>query len=263
MSEFDLDDVKLKTPDEMSDEEKDFLKENEDKLTDADKKDYEEILKGKKENEDETEEEDETEKKDKKKEKKEEPKHTFKTDEDLEVYLKDRKEKEKAEKVKLKADAKVKKGQFFPKGYKPSDWNEYTKDVLKIVRDDRQRFSEDQRKTMARINDKLDSETEELRALIPDIPKQGTKARRTFDRNIAEVMIKNKSVTTVASAYKQLRGESKAKKVAKEKKTNLAKKIGKGTGTADAPKEAKYEKFAKRDLDDAAEAALDKFEKLS
>ena len=82
----------------MSDEEKDFLRENKDDLSDGDKKDYKEILDEKKETKEEEDDKGDkkVEKKPDKEEEDEETKHSFKTDEDLDAYYKERKEKEKS-----------------------------------------------------------------------------------------------------------------------------------------------------------------------
>ena len=266
MSNFDLDEVKLKTPDEMSDEEKDFLRENKEELTDGDKEDYKDILEEKEEPEKEEEGDDkEVVEEGDKEEKEEAAKHSFKTDEELEAYYKERQEKEKAERKRAKEDSKISKGEYFPKDYKPADWNEYTSEVLKIIRNDRSKFAEDQRKNITKINQRLDDETEELRGLpgIAGIPAKGTKARITFDTEITNIMLRDKSVSSVAKAFKVMQEAKQEKTEVKEKKESLAKKIGSSAGTAEETKDVEYKKFASRNLDDAAEAALAKFNKLS
>ena len=217
------------------------------------------------EEEEEEEKEKEKEEKEEEEEEEEKPKHAFKSDEELDAYYNERQDKEKADKATAKIDAKREKGEYFPKNYKPADWNEYTKELMRLIREDRTRFTEKQRKNVVKINQRLNDETEELRALpgVTGIPASGTKARITFDTEVTNIMLRDRSVTSVAKALAVMQDKKGVKGDAKKKKIKLAKKVGGGAGTGEKEKEPKYKKFAERDLDSAAEAALDKFNKLS
>lgn len=261
---MDLDDIRLKTPDEMNDEEKTFLREHKDELTDADKKDYEEVLAEKDEEEEEEGEEGEEGEEEKKP-------ITFENQEafDSAVDKRLKEMQEAADKAKEEEEESKEKKRFFPKDYKPKDWEQFAQDFLPFIRQttkkDTEEFTRTQRERMAEINKQMDAETEDLRKIDPSIPAAKSEGRREFDRSIAEIMVSDPKVNTVTKAY----GVYKERKVKpaggedSDKNKNLAKKIGGGGGGEPPKKKVEYKKFAGRTMDDAQEAAEKKFAKLA
>lgn len=250
-----LDEIRLKEPDELTEDEVKVLKENVDDLTDEEKEDYKDVLVEKKEGEEEEEEE----------EGKEKP-VTFKTQEAFDTAV-DKRVKEmqvEAEEKKKEEEEGKKEKRLFPKGYKPEDWNQFARDFLPVVRKttrkDTETYTKEQRERRAEINKQLDQETEDLRKIDPSIPSIKSKKRTEFDRSIAEIMIKDPKITTVTKAY----GVYKEAQTSgtKKKQKDLAGKVGGGAGTGETTKKVKYEKFASRDMDVAEEAALRKFKAL-
>jgi len=253
-----LNEIRLKEPNELTEDEVKVLKENEDDLTDEEKEDYKEVLGTGGEEKDEGEDEDD-EDKDKDKEKP----ITFKTQEAFDTAVDKRVEtlKTEAARKKKEKEEEAKEKRFWPKEKKFKDWDDYTKNLLPIIRKDRQTFTEQQRERRLEIDRQLDQETEDLRKIDSKIPKAGTKERREFDRSLAEIMIKDPKIMSITKAYGVYKGTQKSD--AKKKKEDLAKKIGGGAGTGEEDKKLKYSKFGGRGMDEAQEAAEKKFRALS
>lgn len=257
---MELDEIRVKDPTELSEEEGTFLKENMDDLTEEEVDTFSTILADKEEDK----EEDKIEDKDEDEEKevifKDQDSFNAAVDSRLKELQEEEKQKEEAAK---KAEAN-KDSRLFPEEYKPKDWDEFAKQFLGIVRQDREIYTRQQREKMAEIDKKLDAETEDLRKIDPTIPAVGTKERGDFDKSLAEVMIQNPEIRTITGAYaaykEKQRGGEKDKEVEKKK---VATKVGGsgGSGESSAAR-PKYTKFSNRSLDDAEEAALEKFKKL-
>lgn len=241
-----LDEIRLKEPDELEDDEIKILRENKDDLTDEEKESYKDVLVEKKE--------------EKEGDEKDKP-ITFETQGDFDTAVDKRVKglKEEAETKKAEEEEAKKEKRFWPKKKKFTDVNEFVKDLLPIIRKDRDEQGQQQRERMTEISKQMDSETEDLRKIDPSIPSAGSKKRRDFDRSIAEIMLKDPKVTSITKAYgvyKVEQGDSK------KKQTDTAGKVGGGSGGDPTAKPPKYKKFASRDMDDAEEAALKKFKTL-
>ncbi len=250
-----LDEIRLKEPDELNEDEVKILKENVDDLTDEEKEDYKGILSVKEGEEDED--------KDKDKGKDKEEPITFKSQEEFDVAVTKQVETLKTEAAKKKKEAKeeAKGERFFPKDFKPKDWDDYTKRLIPILRKDREISSKEQTKKLVDIDRQLDAETEDLRKIDSSIPSAGSKKRREFDRSLAEIMIGDPKITSITKAYAVYKGNEET--AAKKKKKDLAKKIGGGSGTGEGDKKVKYSKFGGRGMDEAEEEALKQFKTLS
>ena len=242
--ELSLDEIRLKELDELSDDEGKFLKEHEEDLTDEERESYKEIL-SEEEGEDES--------------------VTFKNqgefDSAVDKRVKEMQTQAETEEETEKGQGEDKGDRLFPEKYKPKDWDEFSKDFLGIIRKDREIHTKEQRERVLDIDRKLDQDTEDLRKIDSSVPATGTTERREFDRSLAEIMIKDPKISTITKAYgvyKEDQGDDN-----KNKQTNLAKKVGGGSGTADTTKKLKYARIASRDLDDAEAAAVAKFKKLS
>lgn len=248
---MELDEIRLKDASELTEEESAFLKENRDNLTDEELESYKDIL-GEEGGEEGEEEE-------------EKKGVTFETEEDFQKAV-DKRVQELQEEAKRKEEAGKVENRYFPEDYKPKDWEQFAQDFLGVVRKDREVYSRQQREKMAEIDKKLDEETEDLRKIDSSIPEAGTKERRNFDRALAGIMVDNPEINTITKAYSIYKSENKGDEggeTEEQKRQNLAIKVGGGGGTAEESSKVKYDKFSKRSLDDAEEAALRKFEKLS
>ena len=246
--ELNLEKVVTKAPGELEEKESAFLQEHVGELSDEQKETFKEVLE--------------------KKEPEKEKGVNFETEEQFQAYLdkhyEGRREQEKIDRKQVKQEQKLAKGQFFSKGYAPKDWNEYTSQVLNIVRQDRQAHTKAEREQMMDIDRRMDEETEDLRAIDPSIPATGTKERREFDRQIAQIMHDDyKNIARVSQAYAILKKGQTGEDEKKKAQTNIAKKVGGGGGSASDIKPVKYKKFASRDMDAAQEAAEKKWDSLS
>jgi len=133
-----LDDIRLKSVESMTDAEKDFLVENKAELTKEELAAFTEFIPADDtagdEGEDDEEGEDEGDDKDKQ--------PAFKTVEEANKWLADKKKEWETEEAKKEADAKAeadrkaKEGEvpeYFKAGYKPKDWNQFTHDFIPIL----------------------------------------------------------------------------------------------------------------------------------
>ncbi|MBU0964728.1 hypothetical protein KKC06_06840 [Patescibacteria group bacterium] len=247
-----LNEIRLKEPGDLDENEIKILKEHEKELTDEEKEDYKDVL-GEKEEEEEEEEEEEKDKKDKP--------ITFKTQEAFDSAVSKRVEEMQvaAEKKKEEEKEEKKEKRFWPKGKKFKDADDFVKGIIPIIRRDRELYTKEQRAQRVEIDRQLDKETEDLRKIDPSIPSAKSKDRREFDRSLAEIMISDPKITTITQAYGVYKEGLDDGEKAKRKK--LASKIGGPGGGGSSKKTPKYEKFAGRTMDDAQEAAEKAFKK--
>ena len=239
-----LDEVRLKEPDELTDEEKGLLKEHQDELSDEEKDAFKSVIEPKEEEP-----------------KEEEPFKTFKTQDELDAFLEENKSKEELEDK--EEEGGVEPANFFPDDYKPKNWNEFANDLLpKLkpeIRKETEAFTEDTKRKIGEINAQFDAEIEQLRVIDPNIPEVGTSERVAFDKSLAQVAIKNKDVRTMTQAYSIYKAEQGNKgddNKEDEVREDLAKKVGGGSKSEGASKEKKYADITSTSDDDAWEAAL-------
>jgi len=250
---MDLDDIRLKEPEELTNDEKKFLSENKNDLTDEEKEVFASALKPS--------------------ESKEPEKPEFNlTEEEFQKRVDDRVQQVLEERKKAREEAKRPKDDTqITSDWKPKDWKEAfdtldrvlskkyvgKEEVPQVI----QQYSETQRKKIEEHQKMFDEQTEEMKAKYPDlVPDKGTPERETFDANVAEIAIKygTTSLKGAIEVYKLTHGKGSVD----EKQSDLAHKIGKG-GSGEAPKvERKYSERP-RNLDDAAARALERLEKES
>ena len=256
MPDLDLDDVRLKEPEDLSDEEKTFLKENEADLTDDEKETYKESLEAEDKGEEEEEEE-------------ESKGLSFESEEELDKYL----DRYSAGREKKAAEADKGKGEdedvpdYFPAGYKPKDWNEpfkqYTPKMREMMREEirAERTEESNRKE--KLNKEFDAEIETLRGAHKEIPAIGTPERATFEKDLAQVIVAYPGVRNMTEAYNiktaldSAGGGSKGKTDTKGTARKVGSSGGEGGGEEGKPKSLH------KDMDAAQDAALTKLESLS
>src|SRR3990167_1716332 len=211
---MDLDEILLKQPDELSEEETSFLKKNEDKLSPENKEAYSSVLVEpadiKKEGEEKLEEEPKEEKKEK--EDKEEPTSEekeevleIKTKKDLDNYLEEKRKEWKSEGA-TKKEVEEKKEelvQIFKEGELPKDWNDYSTRLIKYLHDhpeklakslipslqaEFQRITEEEKKVVDSYNKKYDTEYDAL-AKEGKLPARDTKEGQVIDAKLAQLSI--------------------------------------------------------------------------
>lgn len=195
---YELDKLLLRTADQLDDKERDFIKQNVDKLNDEDKEAYASFLT---EEEPEAPAQPETPADPEKPEEPEAPAtpatpeapttFTFKTEEEVKEFVKKqleeekRLEKEKAEKEKQAAEGK----RFVPDGYQPKDWNEAYKNTdemieKKLEEREQKRIAkrlEDEWKDLSKEKNLPSLETTEGKQIHDNIVKFGVAAgKQTF-----------------------------------------------------------------------------------
>lgn len=245
-----LDDIRLKEPDELTDEEKGFLRENQDDLTDSDREAFASAL-------EESEPEDDDGKG-----------FAFESEEDFENRVSrvfervlERQKKPESE---PKSEPKDDDEPIFPKDYKPADWNEAGQKMLEAWEKKQQAKQAEQMKRMEEINKQWDQQLDDIRYKNSDIPKANTKEGKKFDKDLAGILAKYKGVTDMNEAYEIYEATHQAdkKEPASDKQKDLAKKVSQGSGGDTNEPERKYEEVAKRSIDQARDAAIRRWEEL-
>ena len=249
----DFEDIRLKTADELTDDDKSILKEKWGDLTDEEKEAFKESVIP-----------------EEKKEEKEEA-FSFKSKEEFEKAVGERVEQtiEQREKERKDAEEKAKKPaeeRFFPEGYQAKDWNEAAE---KMYPQFRERFSREQQdvskktqETLDKINKGFDEEINTLAGENKTIPAKGTKDRETFEADLFQIGVDYKGVTTMTDAYKIYKATHEKKEEEKEevdtRLRDLASKVGKSGGEGTEIKQRKYSEISRRSMDDLLEEDIAK-----
>ena len=267
---MDLEDIRLKEPDELTDEEGKFLKENADDLTDEEKETFKDQLK---------------------EEEKEEKGFAFKSEEEFKsavskavtdaVAASKKAEGEEAEEKK-EEEKKGKEEDFVDPTWKAPNWNEAAKRLFPVFRDriigEIQTLNAKQRDRLAEINEEFDKEIEDLAKIDKTIPAKGTAERDEFEAELARIGAENKSVTNMTGAYglwKAKGGKIEIKEEEEQKKEEgtpvegtevssrqkeLAKKVSRGGAEKKTYKEKSYARIASRTLGDLVAEEAEKLE---
>ena len=256
MNDFQLDDVRLKNLDDVSEDEAKFLGEKWDDLTEEEQTVFDSVVqedwRGSQE----------------------EPEYLKLTQDEFDNRINQAVESavSKVKETKPKeepAPPEEEEEGFFPEGYKAEGWNEafqkvYPKLQKKIIKDITEAAQKKKRR-LDKINAKFDQEIEELRKKDSNIPKQGTEDRREFDTRLAKIGVEYKlsSMTDAYRVYKALEkskgGEDqKRKKVSKQQKS-LRDKVGGGSGAGgDDKEEIDYDRITNKSLDELIEEEMAK-----
>ena len=253
--EYNLDDILLKDVDGLTDAEKGFLREHASELENTEKESYKDILEEKKE-----EKVDNT------------GGFNFKTQEELDKYL------EEKIAAKIPAPKEDKKEDDIPdfvsKDWKPADWNDAFKTLLKhpkfmeyltknenlkgTVKETITETEQAKENSRKEINQKIDDEIAAIRGKDKDIPAVGTPEALEWEKKIAQTFVDFPSLRSVDEAYRIVKLSELKKEIKEDEKEDLARKVGGGKATGEVNKERKYSEIARRDMDAAYDAALAK-----
>jgi len=265
MADFNLDDIRLKDADELSDEERDFLRENKDELTDEELESFGDVLTEEKDEEEEDKHEDEE------KEEEEEKGFSFESEEDF-IEKTSRVFERVLEKREKKTDTDTEKKEtdrIFPEGFKPRDWEEAGQKIHEAWERKQKAMADELKRKADEINREWDNQLADLRIKNPNLPKAGTKEGASFDQELSGIIAKYKGVTNMNEAYEiweAKHGGGKGGENQKDvsgKQKDLVKKIGKSSAGEEEKKQKKYQEIAGKDMDDAEEAALRRWKELS
>ncbi len=175
---------------ELTDDEKQVIRDNVDDLSDEDKEVFKTVL----------EEEEE-----------EDAPLSFKDEDELNAYL-DKREKAKAEEAKkaeLEEEEAKKQFPFFEDGKLPKNWNDaFNKAYPKFIerqQKEQQESLEKRNAEIKKLNEKFDAEVEVLRKTDDSIPEKGTDERAEYDSELSKIAVQYNQ-TTMTGAYKIKKG---------------------------------------------------------
>lgn len=252
MPELNLDDVRLKDADELNDDEKKFLDEHQDELTDEERDAF-----GIEVKEPEPEPEPEP---------KPEP-FAFKSKEEFDTAVEERTKAaiEADRRARLEEEARKKREvgepeKIFEKA--PADWEEAGQRIVEFQ--ERRTETRDRvvRERIAAINREYDEQIVEIRRQNPNLPAKGTEEGEEFERELAEIGARFKGVTNMTEAYEVYEAKAGGAEKIGTKQKGVAGKVGKPSGGAPPLTKREYKKVAGRTLDEAEEAAVRKFRQL-
>lgn len=254
----DLDDILLKDIDSLDDDDKKYLREHKDELEESELESYKDVLEEKKE-----EKVDET------------GGFNFKTQEELDKYLEEKiAAKIPPVKVEEKKETEEELPDFVSKDWKPADWNDAFKTLIKhpkfieylaknetvkgTVKETITETEQAKENSRKEINQKIDDEIAAIRAKDKEIPTAGTPEAVEWEKKIAQTFVDFPSLRSVDEAYRIVKLSELKKEIKEDEKEDLARKVGGGKATGEQTKERKYREIASRDMDEAFDAALAK-----
>src|SRR3990172_6935435 len=229
---MDLEDVRIKEVADLSEEEKGFLKEHTEELTDDKKVIFKDII---------TEE----------KEEKKEEEFKFESKEDFDKAVAERteeviaakEEERKKEEEKAKGDKGEEDERFFPDGYQAKDWNEAAKEMFPKFRE---RIFKEQNEVRQKTQETLDNINKEFDAEI--------------ETELTQIGVEYQGVTSMTQAYKIWKalntGEKKTEEVS-SKQRDLAGKVGRTGGEGEPAKQRSYKEMSGRSMDEMIEEDLE------
>ena len=250
---MDLEDVRIKEVADLSDEEKDLLKEKWDDLTEDEQTIFKDVN---------------TEGAGKGEEDKE---FKFESKEDFDKAVSERTEAILADKEKARKEEEEKakgKGEederFFPDGYQAKDWNEAAKEMFPKFRErifkEQNEVRQKTQETLDNINKEFDAEIEAIATEDKSIPSKGTKERDDFETELSQIGIEYQGVTNMTQAYKIWKalntGEKKTEEVS-SKQRDLAGKVGRTGGEGEPAKQRSYKEMSGRSMDEMIEEDLE------
>lgn len=288
MSDFDMNQLKLKTAEQLDQDERDFIVENRDQLNEEDEAAYAEFL-PKQEVEDDANITEDKPEEDEKSVEEESPEPVIKSQEDLDRYWETREAKLRAEmeereakiKEELTPKEEPKEFRFYEDGQKPADWNEALARAAEKGKQDAvaefEKRSEEEKKEAAAKQKQLDEATaaiqDQFDKLVKDksIPSLDTDEGKTAQQRIMEFGIKHrKNVEEAFDLLKDIpedRGgflnqetpQNKEKKQLDAQK-KAAGKVGggnKGGESTDTKPKLSPEEYARMSVQDVVEWGLE------
>ena len=252
---MDLEDVRIKEVADLSEEEKGFLKEHTEELTDDEKGIFKDII---------TEE----------KEEKKEEEFKFESKEDFDKAVAERteeviaakEEERKKEEEKAKGDKGEEDERFFPDGYQAKDWNEAAKEMFPKFRErifkEQNEARQKTQETLDNINKEFDAEIETIATEDKSIPAKGTKERDDFETELSQIGVEYQGVTNMTQAYKIWKALNSSKEDKKTddvsiKQKELAGKVGRTGGEGETVKKRSYKEISGRSMDELIEEDLE------
>jgi hypothetical protein len=292
---MDLDIIRFKQPNELTDDEKGFLKANEGSLIDEEKELFKPVLHPEEFTPTPTE---------------GEPPVTppvapvtppvtpptglnFQNEAELNTWLETREKKraddaehqrilaeQEAEEEKLRKEKAAKVFQFFEQDYKPNDWNEFGNKFLQVflpvvVEEIRNMDTKEKTRFQAQVdavNTEFDKETEELKSSGEPVPTTGSPERVTFDKELAKISLEfgisdtDKPMHKAYEIYKYRKAGGVTTPPVTPPTTppvtppvnpnvSVAQKVGGGTGQPPAGQPKSYAKIHNRSMDQIVEDA--------
>jgi len=245
----DLEDVRIKEVADLSDEEKDFLKEKWDDLTEDEQTIFKEVNT----------------------EEKKEEEFKFESKEEFDKAVSERTEAILADKEKARKEEEEKakgKGEederFFPDGYQAKDWNEAAKEMFPKFRErifkEQNEVRQKTQETLDNINKEFDAEIETIAKEDKTIPAKGTKERDDFETELSQIGIEYQGVTNMTQAYKiwqALNSGGKKTEEVGEKQKSLASKVGRTGGEGETVKKRSYKEISGRSMDELIDEDLE------
>jgi len=264
--ELKLDEVREIAPEDLSEEQAGFLKENWGELTDEEKGAYGETL-GIEEEEKEEEEEG---KKKKKTVTLTEEEVDKRIENGVQKTLEARRKARLEEKERKKAEKEGKlPPRIFKEGYTASGWEEPARAIIdrakEEIRGEDAATKEETAKRIRVAEGEIDEEIAKIREENPKLPKKGTKEGDDFETELAQISMELAGgLMPVAKAFEVWKLQQAVGKGGPgTKQKGLLTKISKGGGGEIKTKEKKKYSGIARDMDDAEERAVKKFKALS
>jgi hypothetical protein len=241
----DLDDIKVKDPTTLTDEEKGVLKDSWDSLTDDEKGTFKDVN----------------------------PPSVpetfgFKSQEEFDKAVTERTEKILADKETARLEEERKKllppeEDFFPPNFQAKDWNEaarimFPKFKEKIFKE-QEMTTKQRQEQIDKINQEFDKEIESIVVSNPELPKKGTPERKDWETELAKVGMEYpvRNMTQAYNIWKALKGGKSEEPVSNRQK-DLASKIGRSGGEGTVVKERSHKELSGRSMDDLIEEDLAK-----
>lgn len=242
---MEIDDIRLKEVDELSDDEKGFLREHREDLTDEEMESFKGVLEEKKEDED-------------------DKGFSFKSQEELDKYLEEKleerlevKEKERQEEEeRIKREKETGEEEFFPKDYKATNWDEAFKKVYPKLEEKilgkLGKMNAEQKAKVEEINKTFDKQIDDILAKNKDLPE-----REDLEKELNGIVLKFKGVTDMNEAFEIYKAVKSAEN--KDKQKDLAKKIGSGGGGEKGEEDKrKYLDVHTKSLDELMDEEIEK-----
>ena len=242
-----IEDIKVKKAADLTDDEKGFLKEHSDDLSESEREEFKEVLEPKEEE------------------------FGFGSKEEfnkavaegVETSLEARKKARAAEKIKKAAK---KEGVDFSGLFteEPKDWGEalsriypeFEKKITGSVIDALKTQAKERQDRMATIEKEYDVEVVQIRKDNPEMPKRGTKEGDQFEEELADIGNKYKGVTNMTEAYEIWKVTKGKPGGVGTRQRGLARKIGKGKGAPVKAKARPYRELAGKRMDELLEERM-------
>jgi len=199
-----------------------------------------------------------------------EEKFSFDSKEDFDRAIQERVDQKIAElKDQLKPEDKKgeeKSPDFVDPAWTPKNWNEAAQTLYpkfeEAIIGKIQKLSAEQKSKIDEINKSFDKELIDIRTENPNLPKVGTEEGDKFEMELSQIGTKYKLVTMkdCYNIYKDLHANDKAPNPTQK---NLADKVSHGGNTTPAQATIKYKDISAKSMDEMADEALSRLKQTS